>query len=73
MHMNVARIHLNPQSVRTTHKSKIKDRNHNTSIEIKSMVANSPGDLYYKVMAMAMEKIGEEMDELWWWIFFDEL
>jgi hypothetical protein len=37
------------------------------------MVANSPGDLYYKVMAMAMEKIGEEMDELWWWIFFDEL
>ena len=32
------------------------------------MVANSRGDLYYKVMAMAMEEIGEGDDELWWWI-----
>jgi hypothetical protein len=37
------------------------------------MVANSQGDLYYRVMAMAMEGIGEEMDKLWWWISFDDL
>jgi hypothetical protein len=37
------------------------------------MVANSQGYLYYKAMTMTMEGIGEEMDELWWWISFDEL
>ena len=37
------------------------------------MVANSRGDLYYKVMAMAMEEIGDGDDELWWWISFGEL
>jgi hypothetical protein len=37
------------------------------------MVANSQGDIYYKVMAMTMEGIGEEMDELWRWISFDKL
>jgi hypothetical protein len=36
------------------------------------MVANTQGDLYYKVMAMAMEGIGEGVDELWWWISSDE-
>jgi hypothetical protein len=37
------------------------------------MAVNSQGDLYYKVMAMTMEGVREEMDELWWWISFDEL
>jgi hypothetical protein len=37
------------------------------------MGVNSQGELYYKVMTMAVEGIGEDMDELWWWISFNEL
>ena len=37
------------------------------------MVTNPREDLYYKLMAMAMDESGDGMEELWWWNSFGEL